>query len=96
MARPLRINYPGAWHHVMNRGGGYRTIFNDDRQRGLFLELLADLNRMFRLEIHAYCLMDNHYHLLVHTPAGNLQHGMRHSNQSGRYPFLLIFNSKQI
>ena len=80
MARPLRINYPGAWHHVMNRGGGYRTIFNDDRQRGLFLELFSDLNRMFRLEIHAYCLMDNHYHLLVHTPAGNLQRGMRHLN----------------
>jgi len=64
----------------MNRGGGHRTIFNDDRQRGLFLELLADLNRMFRIEIHAYCLMDNHYHLLGHTPAGNLQRGMRHLN----------------
>ncbi len=80
MVRPLRINYPGAWHHVMNRGGGYRTIFNDDHQCCVFLELLADLNRMFRLEIHAYCLMDNHYHLLVHTPEGNLQRGMRHLN----------------
>jgi len=80
MARPLRINYPGAWHHVMNRGGGSRIIFNDDHQRGVFLELLADLNRMFRVEIHAYCLMDNHYHLLVHTPEGNLQRGMRHLN----------------
>ncbi len=80
MARPLRINYPGAWYHVMNRGGGYRTIFNDDHQRCVFLELLADLNRMFRLEFHAYCLMDNHYHLLAHTPEGNLQRGMRHLN----------------
>ena len=76
MARPLRIEFPDAWYHVMNRGAGYRAIFNEDQHRSLFLELLGDLNRMFRVETHGYCLMGNHYHLLIHTPEGNLQRGM--------------------
>lgn len=80
MARPLRIEFPHAWYHVMNRGTGHQTIFHQDQHRGLFLELLGELNRMFRVETHAYCLMDSHYHLLIHTPEGNLQRGMRHLN----------------
>jgi REP element-mobilizing transposase RayT len=80
MARPLRIEFPDAWYHVMNRGAGYRSIFNEDPHRSMFLELLGELDRMFRVETHAYCLMDNHYHLLVHTPEGNLQRAMRHLN----------------
>lgn len=80
MARPLRIEFPGAWYHVMNRGAGYRSIFSQDEHRSLFLDLLGEVSRMFRVETHAYCLMDNHYHLLVHTPEGNLQRGMRHLN----------------
>ena len=81
MARSLRIDYLGVQYHVMNQGDGYRTIFNDDQQRGLFRKLLADLNCMFRLEIHAYFLLGNRYHILVHTPEGNLQRGMQHLNR---------------
>lgn len=80
MARPLRIEFPGAWYHVMNRGAGYRTIFLDDTHRELFLALLADVHERFGVAIHAYCLMDNHYHLLVQTPEGNLGRAMRHLN----------------
>ena len=80
MSRPLRIEYPGAWYHVMNRGAGYRNIFQDDSHRSLFMGLLAEIDRMFRVETHGYCLMDNHYHLLLHTPEGNLQRAMRHLN----------------
>ena len=63
MSRPLRIEYPGAWYHVMNRGAGYRNIFLADSHRFLFMDLLSEIGRMFRLETHGYCLMDNHYHL---------------------------------
>ena len=80
MARPLRIEYPGAWYHVMNRGAGRKLIFKTDAQRSYFLALLADAHARFHAEIHAYCLMGNHYHLLVRTPEGNLQRIMRHIN----------------
>ncbi len=80
MARPLRIEYPGAWYHVMNRGGRRRFIFNTDGQRHYFLALLGEVYTRYRAEIHAYCLMDNHYHLLIRTPEANLQRVMRHVN----------------
>ena len=78
MSRPLRIEYEGAWYHVMNRGAGRRAIFRTDSHRQIFLDLLADLSDRFNIETHAYCLMGNHYHLLLHTPLGNLSRGMRH------------------
>ena len=78
MTRPLRIEYNGAWYHVMNRGGGGRDIFRNDLHREMFLGLLQETSRMFSFEVHAYCLMDNHYHLLVHTPKGNLGRALRH------------------
>ena len=80
MARPLRIEYPGAWYHVMNRVAGRRIVFEDQGVGGLFLELLADITNRFGAECHGYCLMGNHYHLLVHTPEGNLGRAMRHFN----------------
>lgn len=80
MARPLRIEYPGAWYHVMNRGAGRRKIFKNDEQRRYVLSLLADTYERFNAEWHAYCLMGNHYHLLIRTPEGNLQRIMRHIN----------------
>lgn len=80
MSRPLRIEYSNAWYHVMNRGTGYRNIFCNDTHRMLFLDLLSQISKMFRVEIHGFCLMDNHYHLLIHTPEGNLQRAMRHLN----------------
>ncbi|MDT8410551.1 MAG: transposase [Wenzhouxiangellaceae bacterium] len=78
MARPLRIEFEGAWYHVINRGAARREVFASDLQRRRFLELLGALTDRFRIETHAYCLMDNHYHLLLHTPLGNLGRGMRH------------------
>ncbi|MFW5453785.1 transposase [Thioalkalivibrio sulfidiphilus] len=80
MARPLRIEYPGAWYHVMNRGAGRRTVFNTDAERMYFLSLLADTHARFNAEWHAYCLMGNHYHLLLRTPEANMQRIMRHVN----------------
>jgi len=80
MSRPLRIEYEGAWYHAMNRGAGGRTIFLSDAQRKLFLKLLRDISETFTVEIHAYCLMDNHYHLLVRTPRANLSQAMRYLN----------------
>ena len=72
MARPLRIEYPGAYYHVMNRGQSRRNIFMDDQGRQSFVDLLADITRLWQVEVHAYCFMDNHYHLLLSTPAGGL------------------------
>lgn len=78
MARPLRIEYEGAWYHVMNRGAGRRRIFKTDTERRIFLALLGELNETFGVGIHAYCLMPNHYHLLLETPRANLSLAMRH------------------
>jgi len=78
MARPLRIEYPGAFYHVMNRGQSRRSIFMEDKGRQSFLDLLADIARLWKVEIYAYCLMDNHYHLLLSTPTGGLSRAMRH------------------
>lgn len=80
MARPLRIEYPGAWYHVMNRVAGRRRVLGAPQVTALFLELMADLDSRFGVECHAYCLMGNHYHLLLHTPEGNLGRAMRHFN----------------
>lgn len=78
MSRPLRIEYENAYYHVMNRGQARRTIFHGEEYYKAFLRTLAEAHTRFGLQIHAYCLMDNHYHLLVKTPEGNLQRAMRH------------------
>lgn len=78
MSRPLRIQYPGAWYHVMNRGLHRRRIFLEEEHYQKFLFLLNDIHLRYKVEIHAYCLMSNHYHLIVHTPEGNLSRAMRH------------------
>lgn len=80
MPRPLRIHYPNAWYHVMNRGAGRRKIFKSNYHRLIFLELLEECTKMFNLKVYAYCLMDNHYHLLVSTPDANISRVMRHIN----------------
>jgi len=80
MSRPLRIEYPGAWHHVMNRGRRRETIFFTDADREEFIKVLRESAELWNLSIAAYCLMSNHYHLLVKTPDGNLARGMRHLN----------------
>ena len=80
MARPLRIEYKNAYYHVMNRGRGRRIVFHNDTYYEAFLDCLEQAHVRFGLEIHAYCLMGNHYHLLVKTPRGNLGRAMRHVN----------------
>ena len=64
----LRIEQPGAWYHLTARGNEQRSIYRDGRDRGHFLELLPAWLERFRARLHAYVLMDNHYHLLVRTP----------------------------
>src|SRR5207245_11338614 len=78
MARPLRIEFPGAFYHVINRGQSRRDIFLEDKGRQSFLDLLGELVRLWKVEIYAYCLMSNHYHLLLSTPATGLARAMRH------------------
>ena len=80
MARPLRLEYPGAIHHVTSRGNAQAAIFLDDEDRESFLAVLAECIARFGWLCHAYCLMDNHYHLIVETPHANLSAGMRQLN----------------
>jgi putative transposase len=80
MARPLRIEFDGALYHVTSRGDRREDIFEDDEDRRRFLNLLAEVAERFNWRCHAYCLMTNHYHLIVETPEGNLSRGMRHLN----------------
>jgi REP element-mobilizing transposase RayT len=80
MARPLRIEYPGAHYHVTSRGDRQEAIFDDDQDRAAFLSVLAEVISRFRWRCHAYCLMENHYHLMIETPEGNLTKGMRQLN----------------
>ena len=77
MARPLRILVAGGWYHVMNRGHRRSDLFPGDADRQRFLRLLAALPERFGVEIHAFVLMDNHYHLLLRTPEPNLSHAIR-------------------
>ncbi len=78
MARPPRIDFPGARHHVMNRGARHDAIFVDDATCSLFIDILAELPRRYGTRVHAWALMPNHYHLLVESPRGNLSEAMRH------------------
>jgi len=80
MSRPLRIEFPHALYHVTARGDRQEAIYEDDLDRRLFLEILAETVADFNWMVHAYCLMTNHYHLLLETPDGNLSAGMRQLN----------------
>jgi len=80
MSRPLRIQYPGAWYHVMNRGRRAETIFSDEEDYTMFVALLKESAALWHIHICAYCLMPNHYHLLIQTPEANLSRCMRHIN----------------
>ncbi|TBW44107.1 hypothetical protein EZI54_23895 [Marinobacter halodurans] len=80
MPRPQRLEYEGAFYHVMNRGRRRQKVFHGPSDYEDFLRTLSEAHERFGLEIHAYCLMGNHYHLLVKTPRGNLSRCMRHVN----------------
>jgi putative transposase len=80
MPRPQRIEYENAFYHVMNRVRGRQVIFHDDDYYQAFLDTLAEAQQRFQCVIHVYCLMNNHYHLLIETPNANLSRSMRHVN----------------
>ena len=80
MARPLRIELSGGLYHVTSRGDRREAIYLDDADRDYWLALLGQVCGRFNWVCHAYCLMDNHYHIVVETVEGNLSKGMRHLN----------------
>ncbi len=80
MTRPLRIQYPGAYYHITSRGNERRNIFRNNRDREQFLSYLKSAHLRYKAVIHAFCLMNNHYHLFMETPKGNLSQIMRHIN----------------
>ena len=77
MARKLRIQYPGAIYHVMNRGDYQELIFSDEDDRSLFVSTLAEGCQKAGWQIHSFCLMSNHVHLVIETPSANLVEGMK-------------------
>lgn len=80
MARPLRLEFPGAVYHITARGNRKNSIFVDDDDRHCFLSVLTETIDRYNWLCHAYCLMDNHYHLLIETPDPTLSMGMRQLN----------------
>jgi putative transposase len=78
MSRPLRIEYPDAWYHVMNRGRRGEDIFSAGGDYELFVHLLREAAQAWNVRVAAFCLMTNHYHLLMQTPEANLSRCMRH------------------
>ena len=80
MARPLRLEFTGAVYHLTGRGNARQKIFFNDADREMFVETLARVIERYGWIWHAYCLMANHYHLLVETPKANLSLGMRQLN----------------
>lgn len=91
MARPLRIEYPGAYYHVMNRGNAGENIFSGSRDKEKFLEYVAKAVEQFAVVIHTYCLMSNHYHLLIETPEANLSSAIQWLNVS----YAVFYNKRQ-
>ena len=91
MARPLRIEYPGAFYHVTSRGNEQKDIFRSRKDREKFLSYLESAKERYGAAIHTFCLMNNHYHLLLETPAGNLSQIMRHINGA----YTTYFNVKR-
>src|SRR6266481_2379458 len=77
MARRLRVEYAGGIYHVMNRGDRREPIFRDDRDRERFIETLGEACRKTGWEVQAWCLMNNHFHLVIETPQANLVAGMK-------------------
>ena len=90
MARALRIQYPGAVYHITSRGNAREAIYYGEKDKIRFLQFLAKVVKQYGWFCHAYCLMTNHYHLLVETPQPNLSRGMKRLNSQ----YSLIFNKR--
>ena len=80
MARPIRIELAGGLYHVTSRGDRREAVFADDADRLLWLDVFGETCQRFNWVCHAWCLMGNHYHILIETIAANLSQGMRHLN----------------
>jgi len=91
MARPLRIEYPGAWYHVTCRGNEKRNIFRDDGDREKLLEILLANLKLYRIELYSYVLMQTHFHLLLMTPEANLGKFMQRFNTT----YTVYFNRRR-
>ena len=91
MARPLRVEFPGALYHIINRGNAGEDVFKSLRDREKFLDYLETASSRFSIRIHTYCLMTNHYHLLVETPEANLSQAIQWVNVS----YAVYFNTKR-
>ena len=90
MARPLRIEYPGAWYHVTCRGNERRNIFRGDADRDRFLDILSTNLKLYRVELHSYVLMQTHFHLILMTPEANLRKFMQRFNTT----YTVYFNRR--
>lgn len=91
MSRPLRVEYPGAFYHVTSRGNERRTVFQSNRDREKYLSYVEAAHERYGAVIHAYCLMGNHYHLLLETPRGNLSKILHYINGA----YTTYFNIKR-
>ncbi len=91
MSRPLRIEYPGAFYHVTSRGNERKMVFQSTRDREKYLSYLESAHQRYGAIIHTYCLMGNHYHLLLETPRGNLSQILHHINGA----YTTYFNIKR-
>jgi len=91
MARPLRIEYSGAFYHVTSRGNERKAVYKSQRDREKFFSYLESATERYGAVVHVFCLMDNHYHLLIETPSGNLSQIMHHINGA----YTTYFNTKR-
>ena len=91
MARPLRIEYPGAFYHVIQRGNERGDIFKSDQDRKKFLGYIENISVRYNIKIHAFCLMNNHFHLILETKEPNLTRAMHNLNTS----YTVYFNTKR-
>jgi len=77
MARPIRLDYPDSFYHVLSRGNERRDIFYEEKDYLKFLAILAKMVDRFKVEVHAYVLLKNHYHLLIRTKEANLSRAIQ-------------------
>jgi putative transposase len=91
MARPLRVEFPGAFYHVINRGNAGEAIFRSNGDREKFLEYMGKAVERFGIKVHTYCLMTNHYHILIETPEANLSRAVQWLNVS----YAVYFNRRR-